>query len=83
MRTFLWSFLAFFLGLVAGWSVSIGGYLAATTWFGVFDRDGGGAMGAIFILGPALGLLFGTVAATVTALRLSRRQTSAPAPPGA
>ena len=80
MRAFLWSFLAFFLGLIAGWSLSIGAYLAATTWFGVFDRDGGGAMGAIFILGPALGLLLGALAATITALRLSRRQKPSPTP---
>lgn len=78
MRTVLWSFLAFILGLVAGWSVSVGYYLAATTWFGVFDRDGGGAMGAVFILGPALGLLFGTIAATVTAVRMSGRRRADP-----
>jgi hypothetical protein len=82
MRTFLWSFLSFFLGLIAGWSVAIGIYIAATTWFGLVDRDGGGAMGAIFILGPALGILLGLFAAVFTALRLSRSQQAAPTGPG-
>ena len=83
MRIVLWSFLAFILGLVTGWSLSIGWYLVETEWLGRFDRDGGGAMGAIFILGPALGLLFGAVAATVTAVRLSRGRRSAMSEPGA
>ena len=44
-------------------------YIVATNYFGVFDRDGGGAMGAIFIMGPIAGLLLGIIAAIVTIRR--------------
>lgn len=52
-----------------GESVSVLWYILATNYFGMVDRDGGGAMGAIFILGPILALITGTVAAIVTATR--------------
>ncbi len=60
-------FLAFLLGLIVGEAIPIVWYIVATNYFGVFDRDGGGAMGAIFIMGPILALLLGTFAAIVTA----------------
>ncbi len=50
-----------------GEAIPIVWYIVATNYFGVFDRDGGGAMGAIFIMGPILALLLGTFAAIVTA----------------
>jgi hypothetical protein len=65
-------FLAFIAGLIVGEAVPIVWYIIATNYFGVFDRDGGGAMGAIFIMGPILALLLGTVAAIVTAWRTAR-----------
>lgn len=65
-------FLAFIAGLIVGEGVPIVWYIIATNYFGVFDRDGGGAMGAIFIMGPILALLLGTVAAIVTAWRTAR-----------
>lgn len=61
--------LAFVAGLIAGWAIPIVWYILATNYFGLFDRDGGGAMGAIFIIGPILALLVGTIAAIVTAVR--------------
>jgi len=64
---------ALLLGLIVGEAIPVVGYIVATTYFGVFDRDGGGAMGAIFIMGPIAALLVGTLAAAVTA-----RRTAAP-----
>jgi len=63
---------AFVLGLLAGEAVPVVGYIIATTYFGVFDRDGGGAMGAIFIMGPVCALVVGTVAAVIVARRSAR-----------
>ncbi len=62
-------FLAFLAGIIVGEAIPIVWYIIATNYFGVFDRDGGGAMGAIFLMGPMLALLLGTVAAIVTARR--------------
>mgnify|MGYP001766925109 CR=1 FL=1 len=49
----------FVLGLVIGEAIPIIWYIVATSYFGMFDRDGGGAMGAIFIMGPLLALILG------------------------
>jgi len=65
--------LGFIAGLIAGEGAAILGYIIATNFFGVFDRDGGGAMGAVFILGPALALLGGIAAAITTAV-ITRKQ---------
>jgi hypothetical protein len=62
-------FLAFLAGLVVGEAIPIVWYILATNYFGLFDRDGGGAMGAVFLLGPIVALLVGTIAAIVTAIR--------------
>jgi hypothetical protein len=62
-------FLAFVAGLIAGEAIPIVWYILATNYFGVFDRDGGGAMGAIFIVGPILALSLGILAAVVVARR--------------
>lgn len=61
--------LALLAGLIVGEAIPIVWYIIATNYFGMFDRDGGGAMGAIFLMGPMLALLLGTVAAIVTARR--------------
>jgi hypothetical protein len=60
---------AFLLGLIVGWAIPIVWYILATNYFGLFDRDGGGAMGAIFIMGPVAALIIGIAAAIVTAMR--------------
>ncbi len=62
-------FLAFLAGLILGEAIPIVWYILATNYFGLFDRDGGGAMGAIFILGPILALACGIVAAIFVARR--------------
>jgi hypothetical protein len=69
MPRFLKIFLAFLAGLVLGEAIAILWYILATNYFGLFDRDGGGAMGAIFIAGPILALILGTIAAIVAARR--------------
>lgn len=58
--------LGIILGYVAGHASSVLGYILMTTYGGVFDRDGGGAMGAIFILGPMLGVV-GAIAGVIIA----------------
>ena len=66
--------LAFLAGL-GGWlwwvfqDFGVIWYIVATSYFGVFDRDGGGAMGAIFIMGPILALIVGIAAAIVIAVK--------------
>jgi hypothetical protein len=69
MPRFLKILLAFLAGLLVGQAVPILWYIVATNYFGLHDRDGGGAMGAIFILGPILALIVGTVAAIVAAVK--------------
>lgn len=69
MPRFLKILLAFLLGLIVGEAIPIVWYIVATSYLGMFDRDGGGAMGAIFIMGPILALIVGTVAAVVTLVK--------------
>lgn len=69
MLRFLKIILAFLAGLVVGEAIPVVWYILATNYFGLFDRDGGGAMGAIFIMGPILALIVGIIAAIVTAVK--------------
>lgn len=69
MPRFLKILVAFIAGLVVGWAIPIGWYIIATNYLGLVDRDGGGAMGAFFIIGPMSALIAGTTAALVTARR--------------
>lgn len=69
MPRFLKILLAFFAGLIVGEAIPIVWYIVATNYFGMFDRDGGGAMGAIFIMGPILALIVGIVSAIVTLVK--------------
>jgi hypothetical protein len=69
MPRFLKILLAFLAGLIVGWAIPIVWYILATNYFGLFDRDGGGAMGAIFIMGPIAALIVGTFAAIIAARR--------------
>jgi hypothetical protein len=65
MPRFLKIFFAFIVGLVVGEAIPIIWYILATNYFGMFDRDGGGAMSAIFVLGPLLAVVVGIVFAAV------------------
>jgi hypothetical protein len=69
MPRFLKIFLALLAGIIVGEGIPIVWYIIATNYFGLQDRDGGGAMGAIFILGPILALIAGITAAVVTAVK--------------
>lgn len=69
MPRFLKIFLAIIAGLVVGEAIPIIGYILATNYFGLFDRDGGGAMGAIFIFGPLLAIVCAILFAVVVARR--------------
>jgi len=64
--------LGFLGGYLTGHAGAIAAYVLMTTYGGLFDRDGGGAMGAIFILGPAAGVVAGLVGA-ILAHRLGAR----------
>ena len=64
---------AFVAGLLAGEALVVVGYIVATNWFGLADFDGGGAMGAIFVLGPLVGIFFGAAAAAWLAFRPASR----------
>ncbi|MFZ1682069.1 MAG: hypothetical protein WAT70_13705 [Rhizobiaceae bacterium] len=59
--------LGFVLGYIAGHATPVIGYILMTSFGGLFDRDGGGAMGAIFILGPMAGLVGGIAGAVIAA----------------
>lgn len=59
--------LGFLLGYLAGHAGVLLVYVFMTTYGGVFDRDGGGAMGAIFVLGPMAGVVLGISGAVIAA----------------
>lgn len=60
-------FFCFLAGLIVGEALPILWYILATNYFGMFDRDGGGAMGAIFLLGPISALVCGILAGIIVA----------------
>ena len=63
-------FLAVIAGLIVGEAIPIVWYILATNYFGKFDRDGGGAMGAMFLMGPlcavVCAIIFGVIVAKRT-----------------
>ena len=67
MPRFLKILLAFLAGLIAGGVIPTVWYNVPTNCFGLFDQDGGGATGAIFILGLTPAIAVGTVVAIVSA----------------
>lgn len=73
MRRFFLTLLAFLGTFVATWLVTLGVYIVATSAGWLFDRDGGIAMGMVFVIGPVFGLVLGLVAAVVVSVRLRRR----------
>lgn len=73
MRELGWFLLGFVVGAVTGWAAVIAAYAAYVEVFNVFDRDGGGAMAAVFAIGPMVGLITGLVTGVQVALRRKRR----------
>ncbi|MBG1231094.1 hypothetical protein [Aestuariivirga litoralis] len=57
--------LAFVGALIVGEALPIIWYIIETNYLGVFDRDGGGAMGSIFILGPLCAIICAMIATLV------------------
>ncbi|WP_284178913.1 hypothetical protein [Rhabdaerophilum sp. SD176] len=74
MAIVVFTVLAFLAGLVGGWVLSMAAYIIQTSVFGVFDRDGGLAMGYAFTIGPFLGLVLGITFAVMTARRMLRER---------
>lgn len=62
--------LAFIAGLVVTWGATVAAGVGYMNYFKIFDRDGGGAMGLIFIIGPFCGVIGGMIAAVITARKL-------------
>lgn len=60
-------------GFIVGWGAALLFYIFYTDVLGHFDRDGGGAMGTIFVIGPFLGVIVGTLAAIYVSRRRSHR----------
>jgi len=60
-------------GFVVGWCVALLGYIFYTDVLGHFDRDGGGAMGTVFVIGPFLGIITGIIAAIYVSRRQARK----------
>ena len=73
MRTVLLVLLAFLGGFIAGFFVAVVGAFLYVDLAGIFDRDGGLAMGIIFTIGPFAGIVAGLAAAIAAAARLRRR----------
>jgi hypothetical protein len=63
------SLLALMLGFFGGWLVTASAFLWYMDKADIFDRDGGGAMGAIFIVGPFGGAIIAIALAAVTVSR--------------
>jgi hypothetical protein len=73
MATVFFTILAFMAGFAGGWVLAVGAYLIQTSVFGVFDRDGGLAMGYAFTIGPFVGLITGILCAVLAARRVRRK----------
>jgi len=69
MKRFLLVAFAFLLGVVVGFALSLGAYIAYTSLTGFIDREGAMAMGVAFLIGPVVALVCGIVAAIWAARR--------------
>lgn len=63
MRVAGHALLALVLGFFGGWAVATSAMFRYMDAARIFDRDGGGAMGALFIVGPFFGLIAAIAAA--------------------
>ena len=69
MRVAGFTLLALVLGFFGGWAVATSAFFRYMDAFDIFDRDGGGAMGAIFIIGPFFGVIAAIVSAAIVLVR--------------
>lgn len=75
--------LAFLVGAVASYLAIVAGSFWYMDAAGIFDRDGGMAMGIIFAIGPLGAILGGTVAAAIAYARGRRKPPAPEIAPGA
>lgn len=64
--------LGFIGGLVLGYCAVLFGWVAYTTIFDVFDREGAGAMGIAFFFAPIGGVIVGILGAIWLVRRVAR-----------
>jgi hypothetical protein len=69
MRAAGHALLALVLGFFGGWAVATSAFFRYMDAFDIFDRDGGGAMGAIFIVGPFFGVIAAIMLAAIVLVR--------------
>jgi hypothetical protein len=75
VRVLLWIVLGFVIGAIVGYFAVILWYIAYTELFrGGHDQDGGGAMAAGLIIGPAVGLICGLITAVIFGVRAAGRK---------
>lgn len=74
MRVFFAGLAAFLVAAIAGWMATIAVYVLGTEFKWWFDRDGGGAMAFAFVIGPAVALVAGIVAAVGVVVWMGRRR---------
>lgn len=77
-RLVLLTLLAFLGGAVGVYLTTVVATLIYWEAAGIGDRDGGGAMGLIFGIGPAAGLLGGILSAIVVGFRLQKADAARP-----
>ena len=73
MRAFGRVVLAFLAGTIVTYIVVVAGFFWYIEANQVFDRDGGMSMGIVFLIGPAAGILGGTICAIAFPIWLNRR----------
>jgi hypothetical protein len=73
LRIFGFTVLAFVATFAATFVVVVFGTFLYWDVAGIHDRDGGGAMGVFFVVGPMVATLAAVIAAAVTAMRMLRR----------
>lgn len=73
MTVFIWSVLGFIAGTIISYIAIMVGYSVYLDLFSVHDQDGGGAMAIGLVIGPAVALLIGFVAAFICGARAAQR----------
>lgn len=69
MRVAGYTLLALVLGFFGGWAFATSAFFRYMDAFDVYDRDGAGAMGAFFIIGPFFGVIAAIVLAAIVLVR--------------
>lgn len=75
MQLLLRSILALILGYAVGWGVSAAAGFRYAEALNVIDRDGGMAMGLMFVIGPSFGAITALVALAMVVFKELQRRT--------